>query len=178
MSVWWCFRITSLKYNLEINECLWLEDTRNLSQAVRVLLFFLLKTEEICEWTENVLNPVVEKEETMVKNRQLHGRPCYRLLNPVVLWMQGCCGSVSPGSDIREVDSVFLIGISTNQHRQKAVSYQHTHKHATPPQNTAQTACSSSLPDQDQSLLVEYTHTRIYIFIYGIKMLDCSRSCA
>lgn len=117
MSVWWCFRLTSLKYDFERNDCLWLEDSRNLSQTVGICMFILLKTKGTCEWTEKVLNSVVEKEEITVKNRQLHHCPCYRMLNPVMLWMQGWCGSVSPGSAVREVNLV----IPGCWHRQKAI---------------------------------------------------------
>lgn len=42
---------------------------------------------------------------------------------------------MNPDSVIREVGCVFLIGISRNQHREKAVPYQHTYKHATLTQN-------------------------------------------
>lgn len=38
-----------------------MEDTRNISQAV--LLVILQKAEGISEWTEKILNPVVEKGE-------------------------------------------------------------------------------------------------------------------
>lgn len=74
----------------------------------------------------------------MAKTRQLHGCPCYRLSNPIALWMQRGQGLVSTGSAIREMECFFLVGTrSTNIWPHKSDQTQggafpaHTQRHRT-----------------------------------------------